>query len=91
VRPGCTAAASTRRSPANGDSWLPACGPRWTSVAEDETTTDLGLVSLLELAPRDREVRTLLTDHLGSRPNAAHDLGALLLRRAQISAGGARS
>jgi TetR/AcrR family transcriptional repressor of nem operon len=59
--------------------------------AEDETTTDLVLVALLELAPRDREVRTLLTDHLESLPNAAHDLGTRLLRRAQISPEGAQS
>jgi TetR/AcrR family transcriptional repressor of nem operon len=52
------------------------------------STTDLVLVSLLELAPRDREVRTLLSEHLGPRDNTAHDLGARLLQRARIPHGG---
>ena len=50
----------------------------------EETTTDLVLVSLLELAPRDREVRDLLRHHLDEHTNSPHDLGARLLARARI-------
>ncbi|MCW2780457.1 MAG: DNA-binding:Bacterial regulatory protein TetR [Marmoricola sp.] len=46
--------------------------------------TDLTLVALLELAPRDREVRTILAAHVG--PESAHALGARLLERAHIPA-----
>ena len=47
-------------------------------------TTDLVLVALLELAPRDREVRELLAAHLRARGLTPTDLGARLLRRALI-------
>jgi TetR/AcrR family transcriptional regulator, transcriptional repressor for nem operon len=50
----------------------------------DEVTTDLVLVSLLELAPRDHEVRHLLDDHLNRHGTTPHDLGARLLARARI-------
>jgi AcrR family transcriptional regulator len=46
--------------------------------------TDLLLVSLVELAPRDDEVRSLLHRHLADHGLTTHDLGARLLRRARI-------
>jgi AcrR family transcriptional regulator len=49
-----------------------------------EATTDLVLVSLLELAPRDREVHDLIDTHLTRRGTTAHDLGARLLERARL-------
>jgi AcrR family transcriptional regulator len=51
----------------------------------DESTTDLVLVSLLELAPRDTEVRDLLRDHLAREGTTPDHLGARLLARALIS------
>lgn len=53
----------------------------------DDATVDLVLVSLLELAPRDREVRDLLATHLTTHRITDHDLGARLLERAQITPG----
>ena len=53
----------------------------------EEATTDLVLVSLLELAPRDREVRDLLAAHLTTHRITDHDLGARLLERAEITPG----
>jgi AcrR family transcriptional regulator len=50
----------------------------------EQATTDLVIVSLLELAPRDREVRDLLAAHLTTSGTTTHDLGARLLERAQI-------
>jgi TetR/AcrR family transcriptional regulator, transcriptional repressor for nem operon len=50
----------------------------------EESTTDLVLVSLLELAPRDREVRELLRRHLEENAVTPHDLGARLLARANL-------
>ena len=47
-----------------------------------ENTTDLVLVALLELAPRDEEVRGLLGEHLDRRGVTANDLGRRLLTRA---------
>src|SRR4051812_16125986 len=47
-----------------------------------EDTTDLVLVALLELAPRDEEVRGLLGEHLGRHGVTATDLGRRLLTRA---------
>ncbi|QNN52309.1 TetR/AcrR family transcriptional regulator [Nocardioides mesophilus] len=47
-----------------------------------EDTTDLVLVALLELAPRDEEVRGLLGEHLDRRGVTATDLGRRLLTRA---------
>ena len=55
-----------------------------TTHPNDEATTDLALVSLLELAQRDREVRSLLAGHLDAQGTTPHDLGARLLARAQI-------
>jgi TetR/AcrR family transcriptional repressor of nem operon len=52
------------------------------SASED--TTDLVLVALLELAPRDEEVRRLLAEHLGRRGVTATDLGRRLLTRALL-------
>lgn len=49
-----------------------------------ESTIDLVLVALLELAPRDRAVRALVTDYLAGDDDAARNLGARLLQRAQI-------
>ena len=49
-------------------------------VSED--TTDLVLVALLELAPRDEEVRGLLADHLRRHGVTAAHLGRRLLTRA---------
>jgi TetR/AcrR family transcriptional regulator, transcriptional repressor for nem operon len=49
-------------------------------VSED--TTDLVLVALLELAPRDEEVRGLIREHLGRQGVGATDLGRRLLTRA---------
>ena len=49
-------------------------------VSED--TTDLMLVALLELAPRDEEVRGLLGEHLAQHGITATDLGRRLLTRA---------
>lgn len=51
-------------------------------VSED--TTDLLLVALLELAPRDEEVRSLLGEHLVRRGITATDLGRRLLTRAKM-------
>lgn len=50
-----------------------------------EETTDLVLVALLELAPRDREVRSLLTAHLQRHGTTAEHLGARLLGRGGIT------
>ena len=54
--------------------------------ADDVSTLDLALVALLEMAPRDQEVRALLADHLVSRSVSAHDLGSRLLSRAGLPA-----
>jgi TetR/AcrR family transcriptional regulator, transcriptional repressor for nem operon len=54
---------------------------------DEGATTDLVLVSLLELAPRDREVRDLLASHLTTHRITDHDLGARLLERAGIHLG----
>jgi AcrR family transcriptional regulator len=51
------------------------------------STTDLVLVSLLELAPRDRDVHALLEAHLTARGVTANDLGARLLERARLDPG----
>lgn len=61
-----------------------------TERPDDESTTDLVLVSLLELSPRDTQARAMLAAHLGTRENTAHDLGARLLDRALIPNEGAR-
>jgi TetR/AcrR family transcriptional repressor of nem operon len=50
-----------------------------------EDTTDLVLVALLELAPRDEEIRGLLGEHLGRCGVTATDLGRRLLTRALIN------
>src|SRR4051812_18754874 len=47
-------------------------------------TTDLVLVALLELAPRDKEVRSLLREHLSRHGVTPTDLGRRLLTRALI-------
>ena len=47
-----------------------------------EDTADLVLVALLELAPRDDEVRGLLAEHLDRHGVTATDLGQRLLTRA---------
>jgi|SRR4051812_40240989 TetR/AcrR family transcriptional repressor of nem operon len=47
-----------------------------------EHTTDLVLVALLELAPRDEEVRGLLGEYLSRHEITATDLGRRLLTRA---------
>ncbi len=49
---------------------------------DGEDSTDLVLVALLELAPRDEEVRVLLGEHLDRRGVTATDLGRRLLTRA---------
>ncbi|NYD43885.1 TetR/AcrR family transcriptional regulator [Nocardioides panaciterrulae] len=49
---------------------------------EGEDTTDLVLVALLELAPRDEEIRALLARHLSRHGVTATDLGRRLLTRA---------
>lgn len=50
--------------------------------ARSENTIDLVLVALLELAPRDEEVRDLLREHLSRHGVTATDLGRRLLTRA---------
>jgi AcrR family transcriptional regulator len=45
---------------------------------------DLVLVSMVELAPRDDEVRTLVHRHLTDHGLTPHHLGDRLLRRARI-------
>jgi TetR/AcrR family transcriptional repressor of nem operon len=50
-----------------------------------EATTDLVLVALLELAPRDEEVRRLLGEHLGRNGFTATSLGERLLARARLT------
>jgi TetR/AcrR family transcriptional regulator, transcriptional repressor for nem operon len=50
-----------------------------------EDTTDLVLVALLELAPRDEEVRGLLREHLSRRGVTATHLGRRLLTRALLN------
>jgi AcrR family transcriptional regulator len=52
---------------------------------ESEDTMDLVLVALLELAPRDDEVRSLLDEHLSGRRITATDLGRRLLTRALMN------
>jgi AcrR family transcriptional regulator len=47
-----------------------------------EDTADLMLVALLDLAPRDQEVRDLLGEHLAQHGITANDLGRRLLTRA---------
>lgn len=47
-----------------------------------EDSTDLVLVALLELAPRDGEVRALLAEHVRRHGVTANDLGRRLLTRA---------
>jgi TetR/AcrR family transcriptional repressor of nem operon len=61
-----------------------------SGAPDGDPLLDLMLVALLELAPRDREVRDLVAKHLPAR--AAETLGARLLERAQITTtpGGAR-
>ncbi|MGN6782193.1 MAG: TetR/AcrR family transcriptional regulator [Marmoricola sp.] len=54
-------------------------------AATSDATTDLVLVALLELAPRDREVRSLLTTHLHRHATTAEDLGRRLLGRGGIT------
>lgn len=56
--------------------------------AGEVSTTDLVLVALLELAPRDHEVRSMLDEHLATHDLTAHDLGARLLGRARLTPGG---
>lgn len=50
-----------------------------------EATTDLVLIALLELAPRDEEVRRLLGEHLRSNGVTATALGERLLTRARLT------
>lgn len=68
--------------------FLRSLGRRLDSRPADEATTDLVLVALLELAPRDTEVRALLARHLEQEGTTATDLGARLLARARIDASG---
>ena len=49
-----------------------------------EPPVDLLLVALLELAPRDAEVRRLLRPYLDALPDTASTLGAHLLQRAGL-------
>ena len=56
-----------------------------TERGPEESTTDLVLVALLEMAPRDREVRDTVAAHLTTHRTTPHDLGARLLGRAGIS------
>jgi TetR/AcrR family transcriptional repressor of nem operon len=55
-----------------------------TDRPRETATTDLVLVALLELAPRDRVVRRVVADHLDARRLTPTDLGARLLARARI-------
>lgn len=50
----------------------------------EAATTDLVLVALLELAPRDRVVRRVVADHLDALHVTPTDLGTRLLARARI-------
>lgn len=52
----------------------------------EDDVLDLVLVALVELAPRDAEVRKLLADHLASLPGAEFTCGERLLARAGIAA-----
>ncbi|WP_228942870.1 TetR/AcrR family transcriptional regulator [Nocardioides sp. Leaf374] len=61
-----------------------ACLRHVATDRSGDVAMDLVLVALLELAPRDPEVRGLLADHLDRRGVTAHDLGARLLARALI-------
>lgn len=53
-------------------------------TGDGDAATDLLLVSLVELAPRDDEVRGLLRRHLADHAITTHDLGARLLGRALL-------
>lgn len=57
----------------------------FATSAFDDDALDLALVSLLELAPRDREVRTHLEGFLRRLPDAAQALGNRLIARAGIA------
>lgn len=68
--------------------FLRSLGRQLDARPADEATTDLVLVALLELAPRDTEVRALLARHLEQEGTTATDLGARLLARARIDTTG---
>ena len=55
-----------------------------TERPQDAATTDLLLVALLELAPRDAEVRELVRDSLTAAGGTPASLGARLLERAGL-------
>lgn len=52
------------------------------SISEDQL--DILLIALLELAPRDKEIRQLLAEFIKNQENIAHKLGDRLLERANI-------
>ena len=52
----------------------------------DDDALDLMLIATLELAPRDDEVRRIVSAALAGRPDPAHVLGARLLARAGLTA-----